>query len=85
MRLLILLLKIKKVKVGEIVDVYLDSKEAIGLHGFQFTLNFEKKALEFIDLQSPIMDDFSTANFASFDEKGAVTVVYDGDLFLEKK
>ena len=74
----------KKIKAGEIVDIYLNSKEATGLNGFQFTMNFEKEALQFIDLQSPLMDDFSIGNFASFDDEGAVTVVYNGDMILEK-
>lgn len=81
---LILTAEDQKIKAGEMVDVYLNPSEAIGLNGFQFTMNFEKNGLQFIDLESVMAEDFATKHFAVFDEEGAVTVAYNGDLFLEK-
>ena len=74
----------RKIEAGDIIEVYLDAKEAAALKGFQFTMNFEKNALQFIDLESEMAEDFTTGHFANFDEEGAVTVNYIGDLFLEK-
>lgn len=76
--------KDKDVTRGETVDIYLNPKEALDLMTFQFTMNYDSDVLTFLDLDSDVIEDFDPTRFAVFDDRGAVTVSYDGDLDLEE-
>ena len=75
----------KAFKAGEKVDVYLSATDAIDLTGLQFTLNFDNEILEFIDLDAEMLNDFSGGNFAIFEERGALTVSYNGDFNISEE
>ncbi|MFT6319866.1 MAG: hypothetical protein ACJAT4_000783 [Granulosicoccus sp.] len=83
-RVLLLNVKDRDLKVGEEVEVYLKSKEEEVLEGYQFTFNYDSEVLEFLDLTSAVTKDFSLNNYALFEDRGAVTVSYNGDFLLEK-
>ena len=72
------------VKVGEEIEIHLKSKEEEVLEGYQFTFNYDSGVLEFVDLKSEGTEDFSLSNYAVFDERGAVTVSFNGGFSLEK-
>ena len=73
----------KEIKAGEHIDIYLNPSEDIDLRSFQFTLNFDKDVLDFINLESSAKE-FTTANYAIFEDEGAVTLSYSGDSFFPK-
>lgn len=83
-RALLLNINDRELKVGEEVEVYLESKEEESLEGYQFTFNYDSEVLEFLDLTSEVTEDFSLNNYAVFEDRGAVTVSYNGNFLLEK-
>jgi hypothetical protein len=83
-RALLLNVKDREVKVGEEVDVYLNSVVDESLEGYQFTMNYDSEVLAFVDLKSQATEDFSINNYAVFEDRGAVTLSYNGDFLLEK-
>lgn len=58
------------------IDVTLAEADAIA---FQMTLNFNKNNLKLLNIQSSDLKDFSTSNYAIFDEKGMATVSWNGN------
>ncbi len=83
-RTLFLNVKDREVTIGEEINVYLKSKEEETLEGYQFTMNYDSEVLEFVDLESDATEDFSINNYAVFEDRGAVTLSYNGDFLLEK-
>ena len=83
-RALLLNVKDRELKVGEEVEIYLKSKDEEALEGYQFTFNYDSAVLEFLDLTSEVTEDFSLNNYALFEDRGVVTVSYNGDFLLEK-
>ncbi len=83
-RALLLNLQDREVKAGEEVDIYLRSNEEEALVGYQFTLNYDSEVLEFVDINSEVVEDFNINNYAVFEDRGAVTLSYNGDVLLEK-
>jgi len=83
-RALLLNIKDRELKVGEEVEIYLKSTKEEVLGGYQFTFNYDSEVLEFLDLTSTVTEDFSINNYGLFEDRGAVTVSYNGDFLLEK-
>ncbi|MFK7774365.1 MAG: peroxidase family protein [Saprospiraceae bacterium] len=83
-RTLLFNVKDRELKVGEEVEVYLETKDEEALEGYQLTFNYDSAILEFLDLTSEVTEDFSLNNYALFEDRGAVTVSYAGDFLLEK-
>lgn len=83
-RVLSLNVKDREFQAGERVEIYLNSKDHEALLGYQFTMNYNSDALEFIDLKSAATGDFSINNYAVFEDRGAVTLSYNGDFLIEK-
>ena len=75
----------KVVRVGDRVDIQLISKNLMNLQGIQFTLSYDATALEFVDVESVVMDDFSDNNFAVFENEGALTLSWNGDFAINEK
>lgn len=83
-RTLLLEVEDQAIEQGTTFDAYLKLKGEEALMGYQFTMNFDSEILEFLDLETIMVDNFSLNNFATFEDRGAVTVSYNGD-FLAKK
>ena len=75
----------KTTKVGEQLDIQLSSKDIMNLQGVQFTLSYDATALEFYDVASMAMDNFSDENFAVFENEGALTFSWNGDLSINEE
>ncbi len=73
----------KEIKAGEHIDIYLNPSDDIDLMSFQFTMNFDNNVLEFINLESSAKE-FTAANYAIFEDEGAVTICHSGDSFFSK-
>ena len=73
------------VQKDETVNVQLTSTDLMHLQGMQFTLNYDATALEFVDIESVAMNNFYDENFAVFENEGAVTLSWNGDLSTNEK
>jgi len=73
------------VRVGETIDLQLTSTELMNIQGVQFTLNYDADALEFVDVESVAMNNFSDENFAVFENEGALTLSWNGEFSINEK
>ncbi len=54
------------------------SSDKMDADGFQFTLNYDNRALKILSIEQGELSDFSTANYALFPSEGKVTVSWNG-------
>jgi hypothetical protein len=66
----------KNLEKGQVhyVDIAADN---LSINAFQFTLNYDKKALQIMDIQTLSLQGFETANYALFEEKGMITISWN--------
>jgi Cohesin domain/Dockerin type I domain len=67
----------KVLQKGDIYSVDIETENA-AINAFQFTLNYDKKLLQILDIQAIGLDNFETSNYALFVEKGMATVSWNG-------
>ena len=66
----------KNLALGQVhyMDIAADN---LPINAFQFTLNFDKKAVKIMDIQALSLQGFETANYAIFEEHGMITVSWN--------
>jgi hypothetical protein len=67
------------VKKDETGDIILSSDE-MSIEGFQMTLNFDKNIADIEGLESLGLEGFNDNNYATFKEKGKITVSWNGKM-----
>ena len=63
---------------GETVEMRMSAAALGDLSGFQFTLNYDKQTLIFLNIEPLDLRDFDASNYAAFAERGKVTVSWNG-------
>ncbi|MFT6359522.1 MAG: hypothetical protein ACJAYJ_003754 [Saprospiraceae bacterium] len=66
----------QKIKIGELVGLDISSQTLKGMLGYQFTLNFDTDALEFVNIQPGTLGSTDNFGLALLDE-GAITTSWD--------
>lgn len=68
-----------QLNVGEQHTIVFNTKEIMGIEGFQFTLNYDTEHLEFVKMTGGVLPDFGAQNYHVMPAAGAVTVSWNSD------
>ena len=72
-------------KAGEIVKLTFQADEFSSINGYQFTLDYNTDALEFVQVEAGVLPALGKENFGVFAPQGKITTSWNGSVTVDKQ